>query len=35
VAIVEMLAGRYARALDVRVSHRHIAHSTGAPTEPA
>ncbi len=35
VAIAEMLAARYGRALDVRVSHRHIGRSTGAPTDPA
>ena len=35
VAIAEMLAKRYSRALDTRVSHRHIDRSTGAPTEPA
>ena len=35
VAIAEMLAARYSRALDVNVSHRNIDRSTGAPTEPA
>ena len=35
VAIAEMLARRYSRDFDVSTSHRHIARSTGAPTEPA
>ena len=35
VAIAEMLAARYSRALDVHVSHRNIDRSTGAPSEPA
>ena len=35
VAIAEMLAKRYSRALETRVSHRHIDRSTGAPTGPA
>jgi len=35
VAIVEMLAKRYSRALDVRVMHRHIGRSTGSHSDPA
>ncbi len=35
VAIAEMLAVRYSRALDVRVSHRHIGRTTGAPADAA
>ena len=35
VTIVEMLAARYSRALEVRVTHRDIGRAGGVPVAPA